>query len=134
MKFIKVLNTYGDLVSVEALEEPVYVMFQTRNNKLIRCSERLAQGILDVTGSTIYQLSERPLLPDEPDRTAVIITQAEYDELSQDYPEPNPQPDDLEQDDPPLTVGEMRAKLAEQEATISMLTECLLEMSEIVYG
>ena len=134
MKFIKVLNTYGDLVSVEALEEPVYVMFQTRNNKLIRCSERLAQGILDVTGSTIYQLSERPLLPDEPDRTAVIITQAEYDELSQDYPEPNPKPDDSEQDDPPLTVGEMRAKLAEQEATISMLTECLLEMSEIVYG
>lgn len=134
MKFIKVLNTYGDLVSVEALEEPVYVMFQTRNNKLIRCSERLAQGILDVTGSTIYQLSERPLLPDAPDRTAVIITQAEYDELSQDYPEPNPQPDDPERDDPPLTVGEMRAKLAEQEATISMLTECLLEMSEIVYG
>lgn len=133
MKYIKVYNEYGDIVSVEALEEPVFVMIQPRNGKLVRCAERQAQGVLDVTGGTIYQLDGKPVLPDT-DRTAVIITQAEYDELSQDYPEPNPQPDDPAEDVAPLTVGEMRTKIAEQEATISMLTECLLEMSEIVYG
>lgn len=133
MKYIKVLNEYGDLVSVEALEDPVFVMIQLRNGKMVRCSERHAQGVLDATGGVIYQLEGKEPLPDT-ERTAVIITQAEYDELSEDYPEPNPQPDDPEEDVTPLTVGQMRAKIAEQEETISMLTECLLEMSEIVYG
>lgn len=134
MKYIKVLNAAGDLVSVEALEDPVFVWIQPRNGKMARCyNESNAQGIVSIDGSAIYQIKDKPLLPDT-ERTAVIITQAEYDELSQDYPEPNPQPDDPGEDIAPLTVGEMRAKIEEQEETITMLTECLLEMSEIVYG
>ena len=133
--YIKLLNQAEELVGVEMLDPPVYVTHQSNGVTTICDRERDAWGVQDATGSVIYQLAGRPLIPDpEIIRTAIVITEAEYDELSQDYPEPSPQPDDPEEDVAPLTVAQMRAKLAEQEEAISMLTECLLEMSEIVYG
>ena len=33
-----------------------------------------------------------------------------------------------------MTVQEMREKIAAQEEQLAMLTECILEMSEVVYG
>ena len=33
-----------------------------------------------------------------------------------------------------MTVAEMREKITEQQGSIDMLVECVLEMSEIIYG
>lgn len=78
----------------------------------------------------------------------VLIGATEYDELYEllsdgeevpvpDEPEPpthEPEPDPDVEPERPMTVQEMREKIAEQESQIEMLTDCLLEMSEIVYG
>ena len=133
--FIKLLNQNEELVGVEALDPPNWVQ-QLRNGTVVLCTrERDAQGVQDTTGSVIYQLSGRETINDPAIiRTAIIITEAEYDELSQDYPEPSPQPDDPDEDIAPMTVPEMRQKIEELQASNDMLTECLLEISEIIYG
>lgn len=132
MVYIKVNNESGELVSVEALSSPVFVKNQ-RNGVIIRCEAPQAQGILDSTEQEIYQIKDREELPGCT-RTAELITQGEYDILAEDYPEPNPVPEEGEPDTPPLTVGEMRLQLAQQAAAIDTLTGCVLEMSELVYG
>lgn len=132
---IKLHNQNGELVGVEELDPANWVR-QLRNGTIELCDrESEAQGVQDASGSVIYQLSGRTALVDGSIiRTATVITEAEYDELANDYPEPDPQPPDPEDDIAPLTVAEMRMKLAEQDEQIAMLTECLLEMSGLVYG
>ena len=78
--------------------------------------------------------------------TVVMIDAVEYDELyaqlsegeSIDEPEekiPVPvEPVQPEPEEKPMTVAEMRETIIEQQEQIDMLTECLLEMSELVYG
>lgn len=99
--FIKVLNQDDELVSLEVLDPPNWVTV-LRNGTIALCDhEILARGVQDATGSTIYQLAGREPIPD-PDitLTATIITEAEYDELSQSYHPPDPEPDDPEPEDP----------------------------------
>lgn len=144
MLFIKVLNGNGDIVSVEALEEPVYIMQIPSNGVVVICKKASeAQGIQDVTGSYVYQLYGKTPIQDESiTRIAHIIPEYEYDELTAEYPEPNPQPEEpQEEETPPLTMSQMREVIETQQATIEelqqtndMLLECLLEISEIVYA
>lgn len=82
---------------------------------------------------------------------AAMIDETEYEDLcaalddGETVPEPDPietpeeapAPEETTDDEPeekPMTVGEMRRRIAEQEEMIAMLTECVLEMSEVVYG
>ena len=76
MIYIKILDKDGNATSVEALENPVYVNTQPRNSIVVRCSSVRAEGILDKTGSVIYQLQGKA-----PIDRAVAITTAEYYEL-----------------------------------------------------
>lgn len=50
------------------------------------------------------------------------------EERRADWPEPEPEPEHQP------TVEELQAKVSEQAEEIDMLTECILEMSEIIYG
>ncbi len=78
----------------------------------------------------------------------VIIEEDEYEELrarlingetiSPDDIEPEiiePEPEEVTPDDEdkPLTIAEMRQIITEQQNKIKLLSDCLLEMSEIVY-
>ena len=56
MVYFKILSADGTVKSVEALADPVYVCWQTRNGILIRCDKRDAQGVMSGDGNTIYQL------------------------------------------------------------------------------
>lgn len=80
MVYIKILNSDGTAVAVEAIESPVYVFCQPSNGAVLRCIEVKAQGILDATGAKIYQLMGKEQL-EQAAATAVIITRAEYEEL-----------------------------------------------------
>ena len=63
------------------------------------------------------------------------ITQAEYEAIKRDAPDPEDDaPADPEPDNPPLTRAELTAKVAELEATNEFLTNCILEMSEMIYA
>lgn len=83
MVYFKILSADGAVKSVEALADPVYVCWQTRNGILIRCSRQDAQGVMSGDGNTIYQLQGKQLSGVESDEllSAVSITLAEYEEL-----------------------------------------------------
>lgn len=84
MVYFKILSADGTVKSVEALADPVYVCWQTRNGILIRCDKRDAQGVMSGDGNTIYQLQGKQLSGVESDEllSAVSITLAEYEELA----------------------------------------------------
>lgn len=83
MVYFKILSADGTVKSVEALADPVYVCWQTRNGILIRCDKRDAQGVMSGDGNTIYQLQGKQLSGVESDEllSAVSITLAEYGNL-----------------------------------------------------
>ena len=143
MVYLKVMQ--GDtLVTTEAHENPVWINFQKKNNIMLRCSKPKAQGILSLNGNEIYQLSDKENLMPKTEKTAVIITLAEYEEinitvdedLDVDIPTENP-----EGETHIMTAAEMRAAISSLTEAVTdlqarnvFLEDCLLEMSEEVYA
>ena len=119
MLYIKV--TKGDTVTAEAIENPVYIRTQTKNNILVICPEQYAKGILSKDGSAIYQLADRDDIGgDRP--TAEIIYQADYEQImagvrDPEDDDPTPLPD--EPDAEILTRAQLTAKVAELEDQLS---------------
>lgn len=138
MIHIKLFNETGEVISAERLNTPVYVYVQRKNRKLLRCIEPLAQGVLDKTGSKIYQLyGKEPI--EQAVATASIITTAEYEQLlselgGSDSEDVIPEvPEDTEKEEI-MTRAELTATVKELTERNQMLEECLLEMSAIVYA
>lgn len=125
MFYIKLFGADGRLIGAEALSELVYVRWQTNNGKLVRCKEDDAQGIISADGNTVYLINHQ--MPHGiPEPYAEFITQEEYEEISGEDPE-DESPAVPDPEEPPMTRSELTA-------AVQMLMECLLEMSEIVYG
>lgn len=131
----------------------MFLRWNARHQCLMVCEPRDAHYVQNYTETAIYRPGWLNPLPDGaptyPTVEAAIINETEYEELiesldggepvpeppePQPEPEPEPEPEPQPEPEPRMTIQEMREKIAEQEETISMLTECLLEMSEIVYG
>lgn len=121
MTYFKILSETGEVVGYEAIEDPVYVRWQERPPMLIRCSERQAEGLIsDADNDTIYQLAGKHLNGVESELlSAVVISEAEYDEYmaTQGGGEPEPDPEDdnpeIPADDPDAEVL-TRAQLTER--------------------
>ena len=135
MLYLRIVDSLGN-ETVEAHADPVYVRM-TKYGIYI-CEERDAQGVASLDGSEIYQLDGKPSLDLDNGLTAFTMYEAEYEEWIETHGVPDPEDEDPEipegDEDVPMTRAELTAKVQEQEETIAMLTECILEMSEIVYG
>ncbi len=83
--YIKVLKD-DTIIAVEAHPSPVYV-YKQENGVLVRCTQRKAQGILSIDGSTVYQLFEKTPLGNAT-LTAMVITTTEYQQLVDTLDEP----------------------------------------------
>lgn len=117
MVYFKILSADGTVKSVEALADPVYVCWQTRNGILIRCSRQDAQGVMSGDGNTIYQLQGKQLSGVESDEllSAVSITLAEYEELAAQVGTTDPDDDTpVNPPDDPETEILTRAQLTEK--------------------
>lgn len=122
MLCVKVMS--GDsMIGLEAIDSPVYVMLQ-KNNVVVRCLEPVAQGIVSLDGSEIYQLDGKTSLGDGYS-LAVPITIAEYDELAANY-EGEEDPEDTNPEVPEgtgegdvLTRAQLTAKVAELEEQLA---------------
>lgn len=150
MKYYKVIR---DGVIVDAGE--IWLRWQEKNRILISCAPEDAQFIMSHDGADIWRvqwLNPAPAAAGSYETVeAALIDQQEYLDLravlddGETVPIPDPvvpEPDTEllpdeepgQEEDHPMTVQQMREKLAEQDATIQLLTECVLEMSEVVYG
>lgn len=135
MVYIKVFDADDREIGVERIELPVYVRWQASNNYPVRCDKADAQGIVSENDELIYLLNGS-LPHGYPEPYAVYITKQEYDEKMVNDPEDNDPviPEDTPEEEPVLTRAELSRKVAELEEQNSFLTDCILEMSEVVYA
>lgn len=146
MEYFKIISKTGDVISAEAIENPVYICCHESGNP-VRCSKVKAQAILSLDGSEIYQLKGYEQMPEEY-LVAESISQADYENIiaEMDVPEDDPDIPDIDPDEsghyePIMTAKEMRERIIELEEErdalkdrAEMLEECVLEMSEVVYA
>ena len=131
-----------------------FLRWDERLNRLLGCEPEDANFIQSHDGNTVYRAEWLNPVPERVKGRfetvdAAIIDRQEYEDLravldsGETVPEPTEEetlPDETPADteeteaEKPMTVQQMREKIAAQEASIAMLTECLLEMSEIVYA
>lgn len=119
MLFIKVMSD-DQMTGLEAIEIPVYVKRQMRNNVIVRCSEPQAQGIVSLDEGSIYQLDGKVSLGDG-FAVAVPITMAEYDELALEVETTDPE--DTAPEVPEETTEEEILTRAELTAKVAALEE-----------
>lgn len=129
---------------VDACERLDWVKWQSANRVWISCAEGAADGIVTSDGGTIYTLDGKTVDGyagceiRETDEETWREIREELDEGSEvpapDEPEPEP-------DMPKTRFQILEEKLAEQAEEITslkedkqMLIECVLEMSQVVYG
>lgn len=119
--------------------------------RFLYCDTDKAQYIQDIFTLKLYHIdwlrNVNMAAPEVDYAMAEIIDATEYDELYEQIrenqqvpyvptpppepePEPEPEPTPIET---PMTIQQMREKIIEQGEMIDMLTECLLEVSEIIY-
>lgn len=132
-----------------------FLRWDERHNRLMGCEPKDAQFVQSYDGGSVYRVEWLNPVPEAlKDRfetvEAALIEKQEYLDLravlddgetvpepEPVQPEPTPEPEpgpDVPEAEKPMTVQQMREKIAEQDATIQMLTDCILEMSEVVYG
>ena len=129
MIYLNAYDAQDNLTGTEAISEPVFCCRQISNGCLVRCDEQDAQGIVSADGSQVYLIrGQMPNGIKEP--YAVFITEAEYNAAMANAPDP-------EDETPEVPDGAEESEImtrAELTERIAFLEDCLLEMSEIVYG
>lgn len=128
----------GLIVDAYTENEMVFVRWQERNRRWLRCEENTADGLVASDGSAVYLLREMTGMDGFRQVAYEEIDQATFEELREEIdagrtvPDQDPEPE-------PDTPGKTRlAVLEEQVAALleanEMLIGCVLEMSEIIYG
>ena len=129
----------------------VFLKWNEKRHRMYICDVDEGQFVQSFKGDTIYTAEWLKPAPAEAGTyetvQVVVIDAAEYDELKayledgEDVPvipvppEPEPEPEPEPDDEPEhqMTVAEMRQHIVEQDEQIALLTECILEMSEVIY-
>ena len=147
MVYLK-LQRDNTVVGATAIEDPHYLKYQERNHMIVMCPESEATGILANDVNTMYHLAGRDELQgvEEPLLDAYFIDVYEYELIVENLDDddiinpPEPSEDDQE-DDEYMTPEVMRTKILELSELVTelqdaneFLSDCLIEMSEVVYG
>ena len=132
--YIKTFDANDVLTGAEHLVDPCFVRWQIPNGLMVRCEKAQAQGLVGEDNNTVY-LYNGAMPRGVKEAYAEEITKEEYDAIKRGEPDPeDDDPVDPDPEEPPMTRAELTASVAELREQNAMLTECLLEMSEIVYG
>lgn len=124
MRWFKIMD--GETVTgAEAHEEPQFVR-RLKNGVIDLCEDEKAQGITSLDQNCYYQLAGRESLGVEDALTAAEITEQEYQQITQDLPDP----EDVEPEEPDADKPMSRAELTEK---VNQLEE-QLEAAKILLG
>lgn len=142
------LVSNGLIVDAVSGDDAIWIEENIHNYSMIIGERDKARGILSSDGGTVYHIEGTPPFhdfPHYPDARVEDITEEEYlalrDELEANgvISSPEPEPEFSEPEVEPVVkkssaILALEAQVAELAAANAMLTDCLLEMSEIVYG
>lgn len=114
------------------------VRWQEKNKIFVSCAEQYAEGFVSSDGKKIF------LLPSAPERLGldrgepVEIDEETYHELVQELIDKGiiiiDDEDEPEDPDEPVPKSQLLQRVELLEEQNQMLVECILEMSEVVYG
>jgi len=147
MKYYKIKQ---NRTIIDALADPLFIVYQEGNDMVLVGSEHNAFGVLSYDSSVIYAVEGmKPAPTGEGHNYAVVqmepIGADEYEQIRKELDdgaspsEPDNEPAPPAEDT--MGLQEMRLKIielenlnSEKDEKISFLEDCLLEMSEIVYA
>lgn len=134
MLYISIVGDNENSIGVEAIVDPVFVKYQMKHNMFICCEQSEAQGIVSGNGENIYRLVDEEV--PECEFYAHIITESEYDEWVAQHPieDPEDTTPDAPEGEIVLTRAQLTQKVKELEEVNEFLSDCLLEMSEVIYA
>ena len=128
----------SDGLIVDACSELNYVRWQERNRLFLSCEQAGADGFVSSDGSQIYLLENTADIEDLPHATFTEITLEEYTEIRNELIDGGAI--DADTTDPEeearqeFNRSEILKRMEELEAQNMILIECIMEMSEVVYG
>ena len=124
---------------VDATTSLNYVRWQEKNRLFLSCSAEDAQGIITSGGENIYLLDGMPRISGFEYASISEIDEAEYLALREEIDAGNEILDPDAEEETPDSVPKTRLQsLEEQVAAIAaeneLLTECILELTALIYG
>ena len=128
----------SDGLIVDACSELNYVRWQERNRLFLSCEQAGADGFVSSDGSQIYLLENTADIEDLPHATFTEITLEEYTEIRNELIDggaiDTDTTDPEEEARQEFNRSEILKRMEELEAQNMILIECIMEMSEVVYG
>lgn len=128
----------SDGLIVDACSELNYVRWQERNRLFLSCEQAGADGFVSSDGSQIYLLEDTADIEDLPHATFTEITLEEYTEIRNELIDGGAI--DVDTTDPEeearqeFNRSEILKRMEELETQNMILIECIIELSEVVYG
>ena len=118
---------------IDVIKKPKYCKYLQRANRTLLCDKTSANCIVSSDGSQVYHLFGTLGMPSSYKSVKMVeINKDEYDYLCSLTIQANPIPvnQDNELDDPVV----LKQRVAELQNEVEMLTNCILEMSTIIYS
>ena len=126
-------------VIVDACASPDFVRWQEKNGIWLSCDKADAHGVVASNGNDIYLLEGISPMAGYEYASVTEITEEEFANIHDELSAGTVPETDRGEDVTEPTLPKSRLQMLEEEVaalmeTNSMLTECILEMSEIIYG
>lgn len=142
MRYFKIVSSDGSRFTVVSSFSPTFLRYQSENNILVGCDEQFADGIaLSFEGHEVCVLDGKSLhrYQEETTPVAIEISQLMYDEYistqeQTDVEDETPVIPENVPEETILTRAELTRRITELEAQNKFLQDCILEMSEAIYG
>ena len=118
---------------IDVMKKIKYCKYLQRANRTLLCDKASANCIVSSDGSQVYHIKGTLVMPTEYKSVEIVeIDKDEYDYLCSLTIQENPIPVDLDNslDDPIV----LKQRVSELQNEVNMLTECIIEMSTILYS
>ena len=124
---------YNNMI-IDVMKKLKYCKYVKIAKRTLLCDPTSANCIVSSDGSQVYHISGTLAMPDTYKSVQIVeIDQEEYDYLCSLTIQENPipaEPQDDELDDPVV----LKQRVNELQNEVEMLTNCILEMSTIIYS
>lgn len=118
---------------IDVMKKPKYCKYVKIANRTLLCDKTSANCIVSSDGSQVYHIKGTLEVPTNYKSVEIVeISKEEYDYLCSLTIQEKPVPADLDTslDDPVV----LKQKVNDLQNEVNMLTECILEMSTILYS
>ena len=118
---------------IDVMKKPKYCKYLQRANRTLLCDKMSANCIVSSNGEQVYHIKGTLAVPTNYKSVEIVeIDKEEYDYLCSLTIQENPIPNNLDNslDDPIV----LKQKVIDLHNEVAVLTECILELTNIIYS